>query len=361
MGREASAFVSRTDPPPCTALAAEAETTRPKLCRAASSMEGFENEAMWIGIGLAACVALSYLDYRLLRKCVWPLFLAAGQPRPVLAQQPATVRRDGTVRLDPFRVATARETDVEAIATYLAAPAPGSVLAVVGLPLCQLFVNSPTATDWTDYRSGILFRRKHHENDWDFWVKDSWKATKNLTLSFGLRYDKYGTPYDSLGLGGRFTGGQSGLFGISGTSFATAQWAPYASSGSLTSTEFVGKASPQPGKLIYGNDWNNLAPSIGFAYNVPWLKSATVIRGGYGINYAGAPDFLSYSSNIANLPGFNFNYNSAPAGYVNLAGNVTALNGVVAAAAATKPFQPQALATSTRSSPASTATGSWTR
>ena len=23
----------------------------------------------------------------------------------------------------------------------------------------QLFVNSPTATDWTDYRSGILFRR----------------------------------------------------------------------------------------------------------------------------------------------------------------------------------------------------------
>ena len=178
----------------------------------------------------------------------------------------------------------------------------------------QLFVNSPTATDWTDYRSGILFRRKHHENDWDFWVKDSWKASKNLTLSFGLRYDKYGTPYDSLGLGGRFTGGQSGLFGISGTSFATAQWAPYASSGSLTSTEFVGKASPQPGKLIYGNDWNNLAPSIGFAYNVPWLKSATVIRGGYGINYAGAPDFLSYSSNIANLPGFNFNYNSAPAG-----------------------------------------------
>ncbi|MEO5923667.1 MAG: carboxypeptidase-like regulatory domain-containing protein [Bryobacteraceae bacterium] len=210
----------------------------------------------------------------------------------------------------------------------------------IGTVQQQYFVNSPTAKDWTDYKTSILFTREHHQNDWNFFFKDSWKASKNLTLNFGVRYDKYGTPYDSLGLGGRFNGGQSGLFGISGTNFANAQWAPYANNGSLTTTEFVGKFSPQPNKLIFGNDWNNFAPSLGFAYNVPWLKKSTVLRGGYGINYAGAADFLSYSSNIANLPGFNFNVNTAPTGYQSLATTPAVLNQVTALAAASKPFTP---------------------
>lgn len=211
----------------------------------------------------------------------------------------------------------------------------------------QYFVNSPTATDWSDYRTTILFRRKHQQNDWNFWLKDSWKATKNLTLNFGLRYDKYGTPYDSLGLGGRFKGGQSGLFGISGTNFANAQWAPYANSGALTTSEFVGKFSPNPDKLIFGNDWNNLAPSLGFAYNVPWLKRSTVLRGGYGINYAGAVDFLGYSGNIGSLPGFALNLNYAAPGYLDLASLPSA--GVVPVpTGGAKPFSPVPL-DSTRS------------
>jgi hypothetical protein len=218
-----------------------------------------------------------------------------------------------------------------------------SLAGSVGSIQQQYFVNSPTATEWTDYRSSILFRRKHHQNDWNFWLKDSWKATKNLTLNFGVRYDKYGTPYDSLGLGGRFTGGQSGLFGISGTSFANAQWAPYANAGALSTTEFVGKASPQPGKKIFGDDWNNFAPSLGFSYNVPGIAHSTVIRGGYGINYAGAADFLSYSGNIANLPGFNFNVNTAPTGYVNVANPNAALALADSLAAGSKPFTPVAL------------------
>jgi hypothetical protein len=206
----------------------------------------------------------------------------------------------------------------------------------------QYFINSPTAKEWSDYRTTILFRRKHHQNDWNFWIKDSWKATKNLTLNFGLRYDKYGTPYDSLGLGGRFTGGQSGLFGISGTSFANAQWAPFANAGQLTTTEFVGKHSPQPDKLIFGNDWNNFAPSFGFAYNIPGLKRATVIRGGYGWNYAGAVDFLQYSTNIANLPGYNLNRNYQHATYLNLS-TLGAANILPVPTQGALPFTPEPL------------------
>jgi hypothetical protein len=189
----------------------------------------------------------------------------------------------------------------------------------------QFFINSPTDTAWLDYRSTYFFKRKHHQNDWAIFFRDNWKVTRDLTFNIGLRYDKYGTPYDATGLGARFTGGQSALFGISGTNFANAMYAPGVANGALTTTEFVGKFSPQPDKLIFGNDWNNWAPSFGFAWNVPWLKRATVVRGGYGINYAGAVDFLSYSSNIANIPGLNANPQfvpSAASGYLDVAGLV---------------------------------------
>jgi hypothetical protein len=188
----------------------------------------------------------------------------------------------------------------------------------------QYFVNSPTATDWTNYQTNFIFQRDLHENDWDFFFKDTWKASQNLTLNLGVRYDKYGVPYDTTGLGGRFTGGQSALFGCSGKDF-NVWWAPGAgncntATPTLTTTEFVGKDSPNPGKTFWGNDWNNFAPSIGFSYKVPWLAKSTIVRGGYGINFAGAADYLAYSGNIGNLPGqtLNVTYNSPT--YLSLSG-----------------------------------------
>ncbi|HYR87915.1 MAG TPA: TonB-dependent receptor [Terriglobia bacterium] len=188
----------------------------------------------------------------------------------------------------------------------------------------QYFVNSPTATDWSDYRTTVLFQRDLHENDWDFFFKDNWRVSKNLTLNLGLRYDKYGVPYDTTGLGGRFTGGQSALFGCSGKDFSV-WWSPGAgdcggASPTLTTTEFVGKHSQNPDKLFWGNDWNNFAPSFGFSYQIPWFTRSTVVRGGYGINYAGAADYLSYSGNIGNLPGQTLNVTFTPSTYLDLSG-----------------------------------------
>jgi hypothetical protein len=45
----------------------------------------------------------------------------------------------------------------------------------------QYFVNSPTATDWSDYRTNFIFERDLHENDWDLFFKDTWKVASNLT------------------------------------------------------------------------------------------------------------------------------------------------------------------------------------
>jgi hypothetical protein len=189
----------------------------------------------------------------------------------------------------------------------------------------QYFVNSPTATDWTDYRTTILFQRDLHQNDWALFFKDNWKVSRDFTLNIGLRYDKYGVPYDTTGLGGRFAGGlsknggEAALFGCSGTSF-NVMWNPTVGCDptKLTTTEFVGKDSPNPNKTFWNDDWKNFAPSVGFSYSMPWFKRSTVIRGGYGINYAGAPDFLSYSTNIGNLPGQTLNVTYTPPGYLDL-------------------------------------------
>ena len=207
----------------------------------------------------------------------------------------------------------------------------------------QYFVNSPTATDWSDYQTNFIFQRDLHENDWYLFFKDTWKVSRQLTLNVGVRYDKYGVPYDTTGLGGRFTGGQAALFGCSGKDF-NVMWQPGAGNcatgtTALTTTELVGKDSPNPGKTFWGNDWNNLGPSVGFSYTVPWFTRSTVVRGGYGINYAGAADYLSYSGNIGNLPGQTLNVTYTPATYLDLAG-LGGANVVPVPTGGAKPFTP---------------------
>ena len=182
----------------------------------------------------------------------------------------------------------------------------------------QFFVNSPNQNTFSDYRDTFLFARDYHQNDWSVFFKDNWKVAKNFTLNLGLRYDKYGTPYDASGLGVRPKGGQSALFGISGKDFS-ALWQPGAAGGSLTLIEFAGKHSPNPNVQIYNDDWKDIGPSLGFSWSLPWFKRATVLRGGYGITYTGGVTYLQYSSNIASAPGTALAQLFTPATYLDIA------------------------------------------
>ena len=180
----------------------------------------------------------------------------------------------------------------------------------------------------------------------------SWKATKDLTLIFGLRYDKYGVVYDQYGLAGRYTSsfgsGAAALFGCSGSGFS-AWWQPGAgncgsANPSLTATEFVGKGSPQSGKLVHPNDWNNVAPSMGFSWAIPKLRN-TVVRGGYGISYSAAPDFLAYNSALGSFPGNSLNVTqttfNVPGGYLDLSKAVANQKALFPLSTGTsQPFQP---------------------
>jgi len=176
----------------------------------------------------------------------------------------------------------------------------------------DFFLLTPDQKDFVGFQNGgVIKTRTYHQNDFAGFFKDSWKVTSNLTLNLGVRYDLYGTPYDSTGMGVKPIGGQAALFGASGKDFG-ARFNPGATGGAPTIIGFAGKHSPNPDDLIYNNDLNNIAPSFGFSWNVPWIARSTVVRGGYGINYTGAPTFLQYSSIIGGAPGSSLSITQAP-------------------------------------------------
>ncbi|MBI2150864.1 MAG: TonB-dependent receptor, partial [Acidobacteria bacterium] len=176
----------------------------------------------------------------------------------------------------------------------------------------DFFLLSPDQKDFVGFQNGgVLKTRNYHQNDYAAFFKDSWKVTSGLTLNLGLRYDFYGTPYDETGMGVKPIGGQAALFGVSGTDFS-ARFNPGATGGSPTIIGFAGKRSPNPDTLIHNNDLNNFAPSLGFSWNVPWFARSTVMRGGYGVNYTGAPTFLQYSSAIGGAPGSSLSISRSP-------------------------------------------------
>src|SRR6185295_10002652 len=124
------------------------------------------------------------------------------------------------------------------------------------------------------YQDGVKLKERYwHANELSAFFKDEWKLRPRLTMTLGLKWEWYGVPYESNGLAGRVVDGFKGLCGIG--------------CGALTTVELVGKNSPQPGKRLFQNDWNNFGPSVGLSYSVPGLGRTTILRVGYGVNYSG--------------------------------------------------------------------------
>jgi outer membrane receptor protein involved in Fe transport len=90
-----------------------------------------------------------------------------------------------------------------------------------------------------------------------FFVQDDWKATDNLTVNLGLRYDFMTPPYEADNLMANFDPAGNGGAGT----------LVFAQDGSLEDRALV-----KPDK-------NNVAPRIGAVYK---LGDRTIVRGGYG-------------------------------------------------------------------------------
>jgi hypothetical protein len=147
----------------------------------------------------------------------------------------------------------------------------------------------------------------YHQDDWAAFFKDDWNVSQNLTLNYGVRWDNYGVPYEAKGLNTRPADKDQIIHGTGPTGLAQI----------IT----VGPNSLNPDLSLYDRDWNNVAPSFGFSYRVPWLDRTTVVRGGYGISYSGAPTFLQYDFGPGRNPGKAFSAGLTPAVYTALPGS----------------------------------------
>lgn len=115
-------------------------------------------------------------------------------------------------------------------------------------------------------------------NEYDFFVQDTWKVSKNLTIDLGLRLEFKMTPGSDPS--GRIRRPDQNLV-AGGPATNVARWE-------------VGK--------LFRSDRNNWAPSVGFAWD-PFGKGKTSIRSNYRIAYDRLNTFVLSSSVFQNLPG----------------------------------------------------------
>jgi hypothetical protein len=126
------------------------------------------------------------------------------------------------------------------------------------------------------YATGDDRRYKYYQSL--FYIADTWKATHDLTLSYGINYQIFSVPYETRGLesvenftfnqyfGARMAQSVASASGASAVPFIT-----YSLGGLVNH-----------GPDLYAPSYNNVAPRFAFAYN-PSFARKTVINGGVGV------------------------------------------------------------------------------
>jgi hypothetical protein len=144
---------------------------------------------------------------------------------------------------------------------------------------------------------GATNLRRFRMNNFAFYVNDTWRVSRKLTLTLGLRWENYTRVTDKDGL--------SLLPRLEGGSYINTLLNP---NGVL---DFAGTVLNRP---FYNMDSNNLGPNIGIAYQ-PFGDNKTVIRAGFSTQFPN-DDFIQSIRN-------NVNTNSGLAQAVNVPNLVT--------------------------------------
>jgi hypothetical protein len=131
-----------------------------------------------------------------------------------------------------------------------------------------------------DTQFGVTDKRFRFD-DFSLFVADDWKVGRKLTLNAGLRYEFFGWPTE---LDGRI--GNVDFDAITNTENpasgfivpSNAKETGFAAIDSALATA----ARSSNNHTLEGQDWNNVAPRLGFAWT-PDENGRWVVRGGYGI------------------------------------------------------------------------------
>ena len=125
--------------------------------------------------------------------------------------------------------------------------------------------------------------KEFRARDLDFFFTDDWRVTQNLTLNLGLRWDWYGWPTEKNGFLGNFDPALVSDPNNPITGFIVPSNVSNTGIAQVDSA-IAATARAQTKSTLNGEDLNNFAPRLGFAYS-PGSESRWVFRGGFGIYY----------------------------------------------------------------------------
>jgi hypothetical protein len=178
---------------------------------------------------------------------------------------------------------------------------------------------------------GVVPTHTFRNVEQEYYVQDQWKATPNLTLTFGLRYVHLGVPYEK-------NGQQIAPTIPLDTFLADRETAAAAGTGYTTDVSFRAAGSPNGQPNFWTPQKLNFAPRFAFAYATSDNK--TSIRGGFAIAYDhfGSGVIDSYQSNPQSLLSLS-QTNLATYTDINSNPRFTGYHNVPAVPGATKPLQ----------------------
>ena len=173
-------------------------------------------------------------------------------------------------------------------------------------------LNGTTSTPLEDFFAGLPFKSTLevgnptlHLHNWAYsgFIQDDWRATRNLTFNFGLRYEFNSVVQEEHNLLGNFD-----------PNFGLVQV----------------KTGANPISSLYKPDHKNFAPRFGFAWDTNG-KGTTVIRGGGGLVYEAVnwQSFIAFNNAFGpgSVPTAGlYNGNQIDPGGTITTGNVTTKN-----------------------------------
>jgi hypothetical protein len=116
-----------------------------------------------------------------------------------------------------------------------------------------------------------------------WFVRDDWRVSGTLTLNLGLRWDWYGWPYEKDGYLGNFDPARVSNPDNPLSGFVVPRGTALTGFPQIDSTVAL-LARSDARHTLRGEDLNNLAPRLGFAWTQGDARRA-VVRGGYGVFY----------------------------------------------------------------------------
>ena len=120
-------------------------------------------------------------------------------------------------------------------------------------------------------------------DDVSWFVTDDWRVNDRLTVTAGLRWDWFGWPVETNGYMGNF---DPALVTDSSNPLGGLVVPSHAGLTGLAAVDAAIQAAPRTATkhTLAGQDLNNFAPRVGFAYS-PGSGARWALRGGYGIYY----------------------------------------------------------------------------